>query len=300
MKYFIDVSADATGLGKSLIAGRLADHLMDCGLPVTYVRIESRRVTTGQRPDEVFIATEEIARSHLMPGGIVGVLAPAFDAAERLAVGDAPGAVVIDWAGGLGGHRLEALAASGIGDFLHVHGVVAISAVVTTAVVERLEEAASVLAATADYAPALQRLLVLNHRIGGFDAPATTPVGRATASLLAAHGASPVLEMPRIAGDSWAYLQSLGLSLGETVRLAAGDVAERLGCSTMLAHACLAHCAAWHTALGERLDRLGFFREVSQPEDPQGAGGPSGSAAVRPDGGDRRTSGGDRRARSAG
>ena len=256
---FLEVFADATHQGKTMFAKRLKDHLTDASIHAVLARVESMRVVTETREDEILIPTENIAQAEQLPGGVVGVLAPVFERIQNLKAGQA---LILDWPGGCGEHRLEGWAASGIGEMLADRGVTAMSFFLTISVPDRMVETRKAMALSAQVAPELPRVLVLNERLGGFAFTAGSQGAEAFKALMQEHGDRPVLKMPKIKGESFAHLQPLGMAARDLVTVDHRQLAKRLRSDDFLVRACISYVAAWYQKTREELLRVLPFRSA--------------------------------------
>jgi hypothetical protein len=254
---FYEVFADATHQGKTTFSKRLKDHLLDGGIDVILVRVESNRVVAETRDDAILIPTENFALAEQLPGGVVGVLAPVFERIPNLKAGQA---LILDWAGGCGEHRLEAWAAAGIGEALAENGVAAMSFYITINVPDRMVEIREALAMSAQIAPELPRVLVLNERLGGFASIGRSKGAEAFKALMHEHGDRPVLKIPRIKGESFAHLQPLGMAMRDMVTLDHRQLAKTLHSQEFLVKACVSYIGAWYKKTREELLRALPFR----------------------------------------
>src|SRR6185437_6068992 len=156
---FIEVFADATGVGKSFAAWRLRYHLDLAGIANVMVRIETLGVQAPLRKGDVYVAVEEFTQASQRPGGIAGVLQPL--AAKILALRNTRSAVIVDWGGGLARHHLEYLAKTHLDALLAKYGITGLSLVATTSLTEPMRQAAANLRDLATVAPRLLRGLLL-------------------------------------------------------------------------------------------------------------------------------------------
>ena len=257
-RYLYDITADGTHQGKTTIATRLRAHCEDAGLPVTMIRIESAHVARGLREGDVLVPVEAIGQAGKVVGGIAGVMGPALAAVERMI--EQGGVVVMDWGGGLGDYRLELLATTELGQSLAQEGIPAWSIVVATGIETSMGQALRVLEMTAQIAPELQRAVVLNRLHGDFGAASSTPQGRKEAALLSHRGLGATLNLPLASGQSMAALAPLGLDHRAMLELTPEEVAKRLGMSSFLARALLAHFAAWYAKSAEEIAKVAPFR----------------------------------------
>jgi hypothetical protein len=222
----LEVTADATHQGKTLVAHRLREHCEDAGIPVAVVRIESQRNVLPEmmRAGDVLIPSERFAAADSLPGGVAGVMRPAFVKVEEMA--RQGGVTIWDWAGGLGEHRLEIMVTTALSATLDRMGIRGVSVVVTTPVAACMAQARQILDRTAEVAPSMLRVLVLNAngRSGGFAfMDATEELGLLDAIETDASLAA-VLHIPKVMGDSLAALRALKLGVRELIQIGPDQV----------------------------------------------------------------------------
>lgn len=259
---FIDITADATHQGKSLFATRLRDHCEDAGIPVALVRIESQRLVDREalRPGDVLVATEMIAQSDKMPGGIVGVMRPGFSKLEEMAA--LGGVTIWDWGGSLGSHRLEVLAATALDKTLARRSIHGVAVVVTTNVAACMAQARLILERTEQCAPGLRRVLVLNELGGAFAFPAGTEPEKLANGLTGHAGLTATVRLRRVAGESLAALQPLRLGVRDLIQTDTETVCRILGMDEFTATACLTHVAAWYEQSRAEVARILPFQDA--------------------------------------
>jgi hypothetical protein len=239
----IELSADGSHVGKSLLANRLRDFLRQAGCKTILVRIESRGIDQNLEPGDVFIATENFSRAGELPGGIVGVLKPFYAAIARAR---ATGAVlVVDWASGLVRNRLEILTATRFDERLAAMNMSGLTLVVTSNATDRMAQAADHLALLAKVAPGLQRGLVLNCRDGDFDFATGSEQKRVLDTLLAAAAGGAVITIPQIRGGCWKICEQAGYTMPHAMREQPAELAGRLGVDEFTATACITEIEAW-------------------------------------------------------
>jgi hypothetical protein len=239
----IELSADGSHVGKSLLANRLRDYLRQAGCKTILVRIESRGIDQKLEPGDVFIASENFSRAGELPGGIVGVLAPLYEAIARAR---ATGAVlIVDWASGLVRNRLEILAATRFDERLAALNMSGLTLVVTSNATDRMAQATEHLALLAKVAPGLQRGLVLNCRDGDFDFAAGSEQKRVLDTLRAAAAGGAVITIPQIRGGCWKLCEEAGYTMVEAMRAEPPEVAGRLNIDQFTATACITEIEAW-------------------------------------------------------
>jgi hypothetical protein len=260
MTAVIEFSADATGVGKSLAALRTRYYFDARDVPNVLVSIETRGVEAyrKRRRGDLFIATEDFKRAQELPGGLVGVLRPLFDAIERAAKANA--VVIIDWPGGQAQNRLQVLAATGFDQRLAELQVAGLSVVVTTCLSDRMRQAAANLVKTHEVAPSLQRALLLNERGGAFKFAAGSAPAAAYRELQRAAAGVPVVRFPAIEAESWQECEAAGFSLPGLIRATPAAIAERTRLDRFSAAACSAEVAAWWTLTEQSLTPVLPFR----------------------------------------
>jgi len=249
----IDVSADGTALGKSFNVTRLRYHYERHGVPTTVVRIESRGIMQQRlRETDLFIPTEEFAQARRRVGGLAGVLQPAFDKIADAAAKEE--AVLFDWPGGQAKNRLDVLLATGFDKGLAALNVRGASVTVSTNVVARMREAAENLVETARVAPGLQRVLLLNERLGDFAFVPGSTAHKAHEEMLAAPKQA-VIQIPEIGGDAWPLCEANGLSLPRVVKAQPSELAQLLGVSPFIAQVIINEVATWWVATEREFGR---------------------------------------------
>lgn len=259
----IELSADATAVGKTTAAWRIRHHFDQHGIKTVMVTIESRGVTRSQayRRNDIFISTEDFKRASELPGGIVGVLEPLYAAIEQ--AGGTDSIVIVDWAGGQAQARLEALAATQFDQRLAELNIVGLSVIVTTAAIDKMRQAAENLTQTQAVAPGLQRALLLNARGGAFDfIPNSAAAGAYKGLLKAAQGAK-VIRFPAIEGESWQECQQAGLSMLAVIKSTPADLAAKTKLNRFTAAACCNEIRAWYKLTEASLSLVLPFRAAS-------------------------------------
>ncbi len=258
---YLEVLGASTHLGKTLMANRLRDAFTDMGVPVTLVRIESERVTAVTTDYDVWIPTEHFARAADLPGGVAGVLRPAFLALQPIA--EVGGCMIVDWAGGLVGHRASMLAATALGRMLEKRGFETRAFVMTTNHPDRMAEAREVIEVSAKVAPEIPHTLVLNESHGSFDFVEGSMLSKRLSDLLQTQRGKRVLRMEKIHGDSLGHLAPAGMTLGGLLDQEPDLLAEMIGSDEITVTACLSHLAAWHQRTGAEVRAvLPFLEEV--------------------------------------
>jgi hypothetical protein len=253
----VEVAADGTSVGKSVTANRLCHLFRERRRPVTLVRIETgrrRTAETGAADKEIYIATEEFAGSSGRTGGLSGVLAQLWN--ELVEVPKTGGAVVVDWAGGSGGHRLDVIAATAFDTTLAALGVRGISLVLTTCAAESMSQAGAYLSGLATVAPALQRALVLSGRAGGFDFSNGSEQAESLVRLKAKAGKIPTVAIPFVPGRALETCADAGLDIATAIMMEADLLGRRLGVDVFRARACATELAMWWKRSGTALIKV--------------------------------------------
>jgi hypothetical protein len=241
---FFECIAPGTAVGKSLTANFIAALLRSAGYKVTSVKIESRYA--DRRGADVLIDAEDFSQSARLPGAAAGVLRPLFSILERAKATDT--IVVLDWGGGLASYRNEAYAAVRFDDRLAAWGVPGLTIVPTTSSVDRMKQAADVIAKSALVAPGIDRLLLLNRRLGPFVFMSGTAERKAYDDLRAMAAGVPTIEIPAVAGESLKSCDDANLSMREVLGMKVDALAGRLGEMEPIAAAIQRHVAAWWEA----------------------------------------------------
>ena len=250
---FIECLSDATAQGKSITAQMLCDYCDDAGVPNVLVKFETSRVAATLREGDVHIATEEIARAEGIPGGIVGLLAPAL--AKLSWVADNNGVMIFDWPGGAGQHRLTFLVAAQFNERLKRRGMRAISFVLTTALSERIQEASRILKRTAEVAPDFRRVLVLNEVAGEFPHPENSAAYATLAAAKKAASDEPVL-LKKIGANAWSFLRPSGLGIRQVIDQEPEDLAAAIGADEFVTAACVSAVSAWYGDASKEIARI--------------------------------------------
>jgi hypothetical protein len=256
---FIEVSAEKGGLGKSLLANRTVDHLEAAGHEVILVRIDTKRVLSGPRPDnEIFIASEDIADAGQRVGGIVGVLDPLFKAIESKKH------VVVDWGAGLVTHRLNAYAAVGMGSYLREMGYKPFAFIVATRDADVQKQAAANLKLTQATVPEFDVVVVLNERGGTFSfSDSSTPSAAMYGELMSATKGLRVLIIPVIQGEGWSAFANCGMTMPEVIQSEnMTALAERIGRGRHIAAACRTYVCDWWLRTADLLYSVLPFRSA--------------------------------------
>lgn len=249
----VEVTADGTSMGKTVLAARLAHLYGEVGRKVTRIEIESSRRRGGPRDtgDSVFISLEEFANAGIRTAGLVGVLGPLFEAIMQIPKNG--GAVVVDWAGGTVGHRLEVLAATNFDTTLAAMHLKARSIVMTTNSSEHMQQAEKHLQSLETIAPDLPRALALSGRAGPFDWPVGSEQRGHFDRLLTTAGEVPILRIPLAAGRALQVCADAGLDPTQALLMNFDELAARLGVHVFAATACATEIALWWQRTGTEL-----------------------------------------------
>lgn len=252
----IEITADGTSIGKTVLADRVAHFYREVGRKVVRVQIESsrRRGSAADTGDMVFINLEEFANAGIRNGGLVGVLSPLFEAIMQAPKTGA--AVVVDWAGGTAGHRLEVLAATNFDATLAALKVRALSIVMTTNSSEHMAQAGKHLQSLQKVAPNLPCALGLSGRAGPFDWPVGSEQRSHFDRLLATAKNIPVLRVPLVAGRALQVCADAGLVPTEAMLLEFEELAAKLGVHVFAATACATEIALWWQRVGSELRKV--------------------------------------------
>src|SRR4051812_34294811 len=105
-----------TDVGKSMLSTFTAHLLRQAGHKVILVRIESNALRSPLT--DIHIASEAFADADRLPGGEAAVLRPLYDVLAEAALDEERPTVLVDWAGGLSGHRAKIFAATRFDDRL--------------------------------------------------------------------------------------------------------------------------------------------------------------------------------------
>lgn len=241
----IELTADATGVGKTMAAWRIRHYCDQRGIKTILVTIESRGIaaTRAFRPADVVIYTEDFRRAKELPGGLVGVLRPLSLAIERAAKTGV--AVIVDWAGGHAQDRLEALTAMRFDEILAEFHMVGLSVVVTTSATDKMRQAALNLTRTQEVVPGLQRAVLLNARGGAFNfIPGTAPAMAYKDLMNAAQGVK-IIRFPAVEGESWQECEQAGLAMPAVIGAAAAQLAAKIRQDRFTAAAIISEMTAW-------------------------------------------------------
>jgi len=262
LPHYVEFSADGTGVGKTLLSWRTRYLYASAGVRTIMVRLETRGVQKQLHPGDVFIPVEDFTQASSVAGGIAGVLGPLYGAIKEAAAFN--GVVIVDWAGGLAAHRAEMMASTRFAERLAGMGVTGLSCVVTTNATDRMRQAAENLKTLQAVAPGIDRCLVRNERLGGFDFIAGSGQAKVHAELMrTARAGGKVITIPAIAGDSWKICEDAGLALTDVIKLDPAAVAARIGTDDFIAAACITETAAWWEATQQEFNRVLRFRPAA-------------------------------------
>jgi hypothetical protein len=245
-----ELTAAGTAVGKSLTAIFLAALLRMAGYSVCLVRIESR--AANRQGADLMVDAEDFSQSARLPGASAAVLRPLFLALQQ-AAGSENSIVIIDWGGGLTSYRNEAFTATRFDERLAAWGMRGLSIVPTTSAVDRMEQAAEVLAKTALVVPGMDRLLILNRRLADFSFVTGSADRRAYEKLRAASEGIPTIEIPAVAGESLKTCEDAGLAMRDVIAADVAQLARQLGEIEPIAAAIQSHIAAWWAASERQL-----------------------------------------------
>jgi hypothetical protein len=252
----VEIVSDGTAMGKTTLAERIVHLYREGGRPARLVRIETGRRRgrqAGLGEADVFIATEDFASAEGQTGGLVGVLSPLFDAI--LAAAQDGGAVVVDWPGGQGAHRLQVLAATSFDSILASMKLAAVSLVVTSSAADHMAQAQSYLAQLKKIAPGLARALVLSERGGAFRFAKGSEQAEAMARLLSEAGPIPQLRIPLVQGRALQVCADAGLDPATAMSMPTAVLAQKLRTHVFQAAACATELAMWWSVTGKELRR---------------------------------------------
>lgn len=261
----IEVVAQGSGIGKSLVSERIRDHLRELLYSTAFVKIESQRLDLALRPGDIHIASEEFARSGELVGGLVGVVKPLFAAIEKIGHGRA---IIVDWPSGLAQHRRNIVAATLLDHELKEAGVAHHVFIVTTKDLDRMREAQALVKSTAEDLPSARVVLVLNDHAGTFEFARGSIGAKIYDELVKAVGPDQILAVPLAAGLVLQTFAPLGRDLSAIEALPPREVAAKLGLDRYLTNASLTHLAAFTTATGVALSRFfpGAFENDEEGE----------------------------------
>ena len=175
---------------------------------------------------------------------------------ELIEVPKTGSAVVVDWAGGSGGHRLDVIAATAFDTTLATLGVRGLSLVLTTCAAESMTQAGAYLSGLATVAPALRRGLVLSGRAGAFDFPAGSEQAESLARLKSKAGDIAAVTIPFVPGRALETCADAGLDVATAMMMEAEVLGRRLGVDIFRARACATELAMWWKRSGSALARV--------------------------------------------
>ncbi|MCK1671656.1 hypothetical protein [Bradyrhizobium sp. 150] len=251
----IEFVSVASHVGKSMLAEFTAQLLAQFGVPVRFIRIESKAARSRHSGDVIQIDTENFAAAARLAGAEVGVLRPVFEIMEEVALDEARPVIVLDWGGGLSQLRAQIFAATQIDAQLADLGMRGISMVTTTALSDRMGQARELIELTRDIAPGIGIALLLNRRNGAFGFVDGTEEKRTFQGLLKAAKGLPIIKIPAVAGESWQVCQAAGLTMHEVINMEPAALRRRFGSENrFLVRAFQLHVAAfWKVAEDEML-----------------------------------------------
>ncbi len=255
---FIDLFADATGVGKTFSAWRIRYHCDAAGIPTTMVRIETRGVAQRLRKGDVYIPVEDFAQASQRPGGLAGILSPLSAAIAKSA--QTGGITIADWAGGLARHHAAFLTTTHFDEQLAALGVTGLSIVASTNRLDQMRQSAENLRSLAATAPGLHRALLLNERFGKFEFMAGSGPAFAYRALLKTAQDCDVIRFPAVVGESWKYAEDAGLTMPQVMLSRPADFAEKTGLDRFTAAACITEVAAFWVLSEQVLNRVLRFR----------------------------------------
>ncbi|MEY9464006.1 hypothetical protein [Bradyrhizobium ottawaense] len=255
---FIEFVSVASHVGKSTLADFTKQLLAQFGIPIRFIRIESKAARSRQSGDVVHIDTENFAAAARLAGAEAAVLRPVFEIMEQAALDEARQVIVLDWGGGLSQLRAQIYAATQFDAQLSDLGMQGLSVVTTTALTDRMAQARELIELTQDIAPGLHIALALNRRNGAFGFVDGTEEKRVFRDLMKAAKGLPVIKVPAVAGESWQACQAAGLTMHEVINMEPAALRRRFGSENRcLVRAFQAHVAAfWMKAESEMLQVL--------------------------------------------
>jgi hypothetical protein len=242
---FIEVTAAASHVGKTLTATFITALLRSVGIPVLLARIESKAARLTSTAD-LDIDSEDFGQAARLPGGEAAILRPVYDALQKAPQDKR--VIIVDWAGGFVDYRNKILAATRFDERLADLGLQGISLVVTTSQADRMRQAADVLTHTRLITPQLDRAVVLNRRLGAFNFVPGSAERSAFDALQKAAEGDPAIRIPAVAGESWKSCENAGLSMREVIELNLPELAKRLSEDLWVASAVQVQVLAWWTA----------------------------------------------------
>jgi hypothetical protein len=239
---FLEFVAHGTAVGKSTAATFAHWLYLQMGYQATLIRIESR----GVRRDgaDIVIDTEAFARAKQTTAGVAGVLKPLYGTLNAARANK--GAVIVDWGGGQSEHRAAAYAATRFGATLVSMGISGVTAIVTTATVDHMNQAANNLRTSELVVPEIRRVLVQNRHAGDFIFDEGTRVRAAFDSMMLEAKAASIIKINDVDGESWKACSDAGLSMAQVLAIKnIADLAQRLHVDEFIATAVQSQVAAW-------------------------------------------------------
>lgn len=252
---FIEFVSVASHVGKSTFADFTAQLLGQFGIPIKFIRIESKAARSRQSGDVVHIDTENFAAAARLPGAEAAVLRPVFEILEAAALDKARPVIVLDWGGGLSSLRAQIYAATQFDAQLWELGMRGLSVVTTTSLTDRMAQARELIEQTRMVVPGVDLALLLNRRTGSFTFVDGTEEKRVFQGLLKTAKNLPIVKIPAVAGESWQACQAAGLTMHEVVDMKAAALRQRFGSENRcLVSAFQMHVATfWKVAESEML-----------------------------------------------
>lgn len=255
---FLEFVSVASHVGKSTLADFTAQLLGQFGIPIKFIRIESKAARSRQSGDVVHIDTENFAAAARLAGAEAAVLRPVFEIMEEAALDEARPVIVLDWGGGLSQLRAQIYAATQFDAQLSELGMRGLSVVMTNSLTDRMAQARELIELTRDIVPGLDVALLLNRRTGNFGFVDGTEEKRVFRDLMKAAKGLPVIKVPAVAGESWQACQAAGLTMHEVINMEPAALRRRFGSENRcLVRAFQLHVAAfWKVAESEMLQVL--------------------------------------------
>jgi len=255
---FLEFVSVASHVGKSTLADFTAQLLGQFGVPIRFIRIESRAARSRQSGDVVHIDTENFAAAARLAGAEAAVLRPVFEIMEEAALDEARPVIVLDWGGGLSQLRAQIYAATQFDAQLSDLGMRGLSVVMTNSLTDRMAQARELIELTRDIVPGMDIALLLNRRTGNFGFVDGTEEKRVFRDLMKAAKGLPVIKMPAVAGESWQACAAAGLTMHEVINMEPAALRRRFGSENRcLVRAFQLHVATfWKVAESEMLQVL--------------------------------------------
>jgi hypothetical protein len=258
----VEFVAHGTGVGKSLLATFAYWLYLQMGYQVTLVRIESRAVRRDGA--DIVIDTEAFARAAQLKGGVAGVLQPLFGALTA-SQAQKKGVVIVDWGGGQSEHRASAYAATRFGATLVRIGISGVTAIVTTATVDHMKQAADNLRMSELIVPEIRRVLVQNRHAGDFIFEPGSNVRATFDSMMHQAKAASIMKIADVDGESWKCCSDAGLTMAQVVAMPIADLMQRLHLDRFLAQACQSQVSAWMESTEESMLKSLADRDAGKP-----------------------------------